>query len=143
MRIGRELGVTHLLEGSLRREGRKVRVGVRLLDLHDPAHPWTRRYDRHLADVFAVQREITRAVADRLDAGCSAQRNRRLDEPPTKDLAAYDLYLRASAGPQIFQSPGEARRAYASQIPLLEAAVARDPGFALAYCGLAVAARRV
>ena len=138
-RIGRELGVAQLLEGSVRRAGGQVQVVIRLINVHDLAHPWDVRYDRRLADVFAVQSEITRAVAARLHAALAPKEKAVLDEPPTRDLAAYDLYLRARAGPTIFQSPGDARRGYASQIPLLEAAVARDPNFALAYCQLALA----
>ena len=138
-RVGRELGVAHLLEGSLQREGSKVHVNLRLVDLHDPGHPWTKEYDRQLADVFAVQGEITRAVADRLDAGLSADEKVAVNRPPTTDLAAYDLYLRAREGPQIFKSPAEALQAYLDRIRLLEGAVARDPGFALAYCELAKA----
>ena len=138
-RVGRELGVAHLLEGSVQREGGKVHVNLRLVDLQDPGHPWTREYDRQLADVFAVQGEITRAVADRLDAKLSADEKAAVNRPPTADLAAYDLYLRAKEGPQIFKTPAEAHQAYLGQIHLLEGAVARDPSFALAYCELAKA----
>ena len=138
-RIGRELGVSQLLEGSVKRTDGQVQVAVRLVDVHDLAHPWAERYDRRLTDVFAVQGEITRAVAARLHAPLTPNEKAAIDAPPTSDLAAYDLYLRAREGPQIFQSPGDARRSYASRIPLLEAAVARDPGFAFAYCELAKA----
>lgn len=137
MRISRELGVAHLLEGSLRREGGKVHLGLRLVDIHDPDHPWTKEYDRQVADVFAVQGEVTRAIAERLDAKLSASEKAAVNRPPTTDLIAYDLYLRAKEGPQIFKSPGDVRRAYSGRIPLLDAAVSRDPGFAFAYCELA------
>ena len=138
-RIGRELGVSQLLEGSVQRTGGHVQVAVRLVNVHDLAHPWNERYDRRLTDVFAVQGEITRAVAARLHTTLAANEKAAIDAPPTSDLAAYDLYLRARAGPQIFQSPGDVRRSYEGRIPLLEAAVARDPGFAFAYCELAKA----
>lgn len=136
-KIGRELGVSHLLEGSVRRENGAVQVRVRLVNVHDLAHPWVQQYDRRLADVFAVQGEVTRAVADQLKAALAPAEKAAIAEPPTNDMAAYDLYLRAREGPKIFKSPGEVRRRYEKQIPLLEAAVARDPNFAFAWCELA------
>ncbi len=138
-KIGQELGVSQLLEGSVKRTGGQVQVAVRLVNVHNLAHPWTEHYDRRLTDVFAVQGEITRAIAARLHAPLTPNEKAAIDAPPTSDLAAYDLYLRAREGPQIFQSPGDARRSYEARIPLLEAAVARDPGFAFAYCELAKA----
>ncbi len=136
-RIARELGVRHLLEGSVRREGGQVHVGVRLADVRDPTHPWAEQYDRRLTDVFVVQGEVTRAVAARLDASLSPGEKAAIDAPPTNDLAAYDLYLRAREGPRIFKSTGDVQRHYQRILPLLEAAVARDPNFAFAYCELA------
>ena len=112
---------------------------VRLNNVHDPAHPWTNQYDRRLTDVFVVQGEITRAVADRLHVALSESQKAAIDEPPTSDLAAYDLYLRArevpramtrSGGPEIFAN---AQRA----VHWLDEAIARDPKFSLAYCELA------
>ena len=138
-RIGRELGVARLLEGSVRREGERVRVTLRLVDVHHLTHLWTEQYDRRLSDVFAVQGEITRAVADRLHAPLSPEEKSAINRPPTDDLAAYDLYLRAREGPTVFKSPGDTRRHYEGRIPLLEEAVARDPGFTFAYCELAKA----
>ena len=138
-RIGGELGVRYLLEGSVRREGGEVRVSVRLDDVHNPAHPWTNQYNRRLPDVFVVQGEITRAVADRLRVVLSEEQKAAIDEPPTSDLAAYDLYLRArevprattySPGKEIFTNAGRA-------VHWLDEAVARDPKFSLAYCELA------
>ena len=104
-----------------------------------PGHPWTNQYDRRLSDVFAVQGEITRAVADRLDVALSESQKAAIDEPPTNDLAAYDLYLHArevprpltrSTGKEIFANDERA-------IHWLDEAVSRDPKFVLAYCELA------
>ena len=137
--IGRELGVWHLLEGSVRREGGEVRVSVRLTDLHDPAHPWTSQYVRRLTDVFAVQGEITRAVADRLRVTLSDEQKAVINEPPTSDLAAYDLYLRAREVPRATTgSPNKEICANALRaVHWLDEAIARDPKFSLAYCELA------
>ncbi len=136
--IGRELGVWHLLEGSLRRDGGQVRIDVRLVDLRDPSHPWEKHYDRLLTDVFTVQGEITQAVAARLGAVLSPREQAAVDEPPTRDLEAYDLYLRASERVRVFKTREEQIRFDRdTSIPLLEEAVARDPKFTLAYCALA------
>ena len=139
-KIGRELGVWHLLEGSLRREDGQVHVQIRVIDLRDPTRNWTARYDRLLTDVFAVQSEITRAVAARLGAKLSRREEVMVDDPPTRDLAAYDFYLRADVGMNLVNTIAErAKYNRDVRIPLLEAAVARDPGFAVAYCELASA----
>ena len=135
--IGRELGVSHLLEGSAKRDGNRLVITLRLVDLHDPAHPWTERYERHLTDVFAVQGEITRAVADRLQAPLSVDEKVRINRPPTTDLVAYDLYLRSREGPEIWPDETGLRHSAERKIELLDQAVARDPKFFLAYCLLA------
>ncbi len=137
-RIGRELGVRHFLEGDVRREGERVRVRVRLIDGRDTAHSWTATYERRLADVFIVQSEIAQAIADHLRTPLSAEERRVISEPPTTDLAAYDLYLRAreiSEAP--FNSTAELFANLGKIIPLLDEAVARDPNFVLAFCALA------
>ncbi len=138
-RIGRELGVRHLLEGSVRREGGQVRILVRLIDVRNLARPWTNQYDRRLTDVFAVQGEITRAVADQLNIALSEGQKVAINEPPTSDLAAYDLYLRARAVPRVTtQTKGkDIFRNGELAIRLLDEAIARDPKFSLAYCELA------
>jgi serine/threonine protein kinase/tetratricopeptide (TPR) repeat protein len=141
--IARELGVRHLFEGSVRREADKVRIAIRLVDVHDQAHPWARQYDRRLPDVFALQAEITRAVADRLHAEFSDPEKAEVDEPPTRDIAAYDLYLRAREGPTLWDNEAAVRRDSERRIALLNEAVTRDPSFTLAYCELAKAHARI
>jgi serine/threonine-protein kinase len=135
--IGRELGVRHLLEGSVWRANGEMRVSLRLVDLRDSQHPWNGTYDRSIKDVFALQSEITRAVAARLQTQLSAGETRALDVPPTTDLHAYDLYLRAGAIDTLAKDVAERRSTTQQKIPLLEEAVARDPKFVLAYFRLA------
>ena len=135
--IGRELGVANLLEGSAKRDGGQLIVTLRLVDLHDPTRPWTQRYERKLADVFAVQGEITRAVADRLQATLSGDEKALINRPPTTDLVAYNLYLRSREGPELWPDETALRHSAEEKIGLLEQAVARDPKFFLAYCLLA------
>jgi serine/threonine protein kinase len=141
--IARELGVRHLLEGSVRREADQVRIAVRLVDVRDLAHRWAWQYDRRLPDVFSLQSEITRAVADRLHAKVSDPEKAEVDALPTKDLAAYDLYLRAREGPTLWDTEADVRRDSERKIALLNEAVTRDPSFTLAYCELAKAHGRM
>jgi serine/threonine protein kinase/Flp pilus assembly protein TadD len=137
--IGRELGVRHLLEGSVWRADGQMRVSLRLVDTRDSDHPWTETYERSITDVFALQSEITRSVAARLRTRLSPNEKSELEEPPTKDQEAYDLYLRARAGPLTFRDEAALRRDSQRKIDLLDKAVARDPKFVLAYCELAKA----
>ena len=136
--IGRQLGVAHLLEGSVQRAGGKVRVNAQLIDARTDGHEWAKIYDRDLADVFAIQSEIAQMIADQLQAKLSPKEKAAIEKRPTKDLAAYDLYLRAKE--LIYNgriNVSRARENDFTSIPLLEQAVARDPAFLLAYCLLA------
>ncbi len=135
--IGRALGVTHLVEGSVQRQGGTLRVMVRLVDVHDQSHPWSKQYDGKVADVFAIQREITREVATRLRANLSAGEQSALDQPLTADPLAYDLYLRAYQVGDQFKGVVALRKGMATKIALLNEAVERDPKFVEAYCLLA------
>jgi TolB-like protein/Tfp pilus assembly protein PilF len=138
-KIGEELGVAHVLEGSVQRAANKVRVNAQLLDARTDAHLWAQTYDRDLADVFAIQSEIAKAIADQLQAKLSPNEKKAIEQPPTKDLAAFDLYSRAkslllTAGFSAAAEP-DLRKA----IELLDEAVKRDPSFFDAYCQLAYA----
>ncbi|MEY2500999.1 MAG: hypothetical protein QOI07_1333 [Verrucomicrobiota bacterium] len=137
--IGHELGVAHLLQGSVQRSGNKVRVIAQLIDSRNDAHLWAQTYDRDLADVFAVQSEIAKAIADQLQAKLSPNEQKAIEQPPTTDLAAFDLYSRAKSLllTASFSATGEPDRRKA--IELLDEAVKRDPSFFNAYCQLAYA----
>src|SRR6476619_1164824 len=137
--IGQQLGVAHLLEGSVQRAANKVRVNAQLIDARTDAHLWAQTYDRDLADVFAIQSEIAKAIADQLQAKLSPNEKKAIEQPPTTDLAAFDLYSRAkslvlTAGFSVTGDP-DLRKA----IELLDEAVKRDPSFFDAYCQLAYA----
>ena len=138
-KIGEELGVAHVIEGSVQRSGNRVRVNAQLIDARNDAHLWAQTYDRALADVFAIQSEIAKAIADQLQAKLSPNEKKAIEEPPTTDLAAFDLYSRAksillTAGFSATSEPEE-RKA----IELLDEAVKRDSSFFDAYCLLAYA----
>ncbi len=135
--IGKELGVAHLLEGSVQRDAKRVRVNAQLIDARTDAHLWAQTYDRDLADVFAIQSEIAKAIADQLQAKLSPNEKKAIEQPPTTDLAAFDLYSRAkslllTADFSMTQEP-DLRKA----IELLDETVKRDPSFFDAYCQLA------
>ena len=89
--IGQQLGVAHLLEGSVQRSANKIRVNAQLIDARTDAHIWAETYDRDLADLFAIQSEIAKAIADQLQAKLSPNEKKAIEQPPTTDLAAFDL----------------------------------------------------
>jgi serine/threonine-protein kinase len=137
--IGRDLGVRHLIEGTVSRAHDQMRVALHLVDLRDGAIQWAATYQRPLKEVFALQSEITQAVAARLKAGLSPNETVALNEPPTADLRAYDLYLRAQAIERLVKDTAEEASVMQQKISLLNDAVNRDPKFVLAYCALATA----
>ena len=137
--IGQQLGVAHVVEGSVQRAANKVRVNAQLVDARTDAHLWAQTYDRDLADVFAIQSEIAKAIADQLQAKLSPNEKKAIEQPPTTDLAAFDLYSRAKSLllTASFSVTGEPDLRKA--IELLDEAVKRDPSFFDAYCQLAYA----
>jgi TolB-like protein/Tfp pilus assembly protein PilF len=137
--IGQELGVSHVIEGSVQRAANKVRVNAQLIDTRTDAHLWAQTYDRDLSDVFAIQSEIAQAIADQLQARLSPNEKAAITKPPTTDLAAFDLYSRGKTLllTATFSTLGGAKFRQATD--LLNQAVARDPAFFEAYCQLALA----
>src|SRR5438270_4504724 len=137
--IGQQLGVAFLLEGRVQRAANRVRVNTQLIDSRNGANLWAQTYDRDLADVFAIQSEIAKAIADQLQAKLSPNEKKAIEQPPTTDLAAFDLYSQAKslllkADFSVTYEPNT-RKA----IELLDEAVKRDPSFFDAYCQLAYA----
>ncbi|CAN5575346.1 hypothetical protein BH20VER3_BH20VER3_16470 [soil metagenome] len=135
--IGQELGVANLVEGSVQRTGGRVRVNAQLIDARSDAHLWANTYDRDLADVFAIQSEIAKAIAKQLRARLSPPERAAIEKPPTKDLAAYDLYLRARNLYAHNTDLGAAEKNLPEAARLLKEAVARDPDFLVAWSLLA------
>src|SRR5438876_2331181 len=93
--IGQQLGVTHVVEGSVQRAANRVRVNAQLIDARSDQQLWAQTYDRDLADVFAIQSEIAKAIADQLRAKLSPREKSAIERPPTSDIVAFDLYTRA------------------------------------------------
>src|SRR6476660_7583455 len=93
--IGQQLGVAHVVEGSVQRAGNRVRINAQLVDARTDRHLWAQTYDRDLADVFAIQSEIAKTIADQLQAKLSLSEKNAIERPPTTDISAFDLYTRA------------------------------------------------
>ncbi len=130
--IGQRLGVTHVLEGSVRKAGDRLRVTVQLVEVDGGYHLWSERYDRGLADVFEIQDEIAQKVALALRGVLSEALRRGQRQAATRNVEAYDYYLR---GRQFFYQARRRGMEYARQ--MFERALALDPGYALAWAGLA------
>jgi TolB-like protein/Flp pilus assembly protein TadD len=133
--IAQALKVAHVLEGSVQRSANRVRVSAQLIDARNDTHVWAEKYDRDLADVFAIQSEIAEKIADQLQAKLSPTERSAMNERPTSDMVAY---LRAK---ELIYDVVNARdrENYFKAVQLLDQAVARDPAFLLAHCQLAYA----
>jgi TolB-like protein/Tfp pilus assembly protein PilF len=137
--IAQQLGVANVVEGSVQRSGNRVRVNAQLVDARTDAHLWAQTYDRDLADVFAIQSEIAKAIADQLQAKLSPNEKKAIEQPPTTDLAAFDLYSRAKSLLLTANFSATSDPDLRKAIELLDEAVKRDPSFFDAYCQLAYA----
>jgi len=131
-RIGRDLRVGAVLEGSVRRAGEALRVTVQLIDVADGYHLWSERFDRRMADVFAIQDEIASSVVRALRVILTDSDRRAFSRALTHDVGAYEYWLR---GRQFFHQARRKSLEYARQ--MFEKAIELDPGFALAHAGVA------
>jgi TolB-like protein/Tfp pilus assembly protein PilF len=136
--IGRELSVANVVEGSVQRSGNRVRVNAQLVDARTDPHLWAQTYDRDLVDVFAIQSEIAKAIAEQLQAKLSPTERNAIERPSTTDIKAFDLYTRAKDLLLRVTLGGTTGRTNLLQgVDLLNQAVTRDPSFFQAYCLLA------
>jgi len=134
--IAKALGVAHVLEGSVQRAGGRVRVSAQLIDARTDSHLWAERYDRDVADVFAIESELAGKIVAQLKSKLSREEKAAIEERPTADLAAYDLYAHAKT--LIDNNPlGEPRKDLFEAVRLLDKAVKADSSFFLAYYQLA------
>ncbi len=129
--IGEKIGVSTLLDGSVRKAGDRLRISVELIDVTDGFRMWSERYDRDIKDVFAVQDEIARRVVEALQLTLSGDERGYLGKPSTRDINAYEYYLR---GRKFFYKYNKQGVAFASE--LFERAIAIDPGYARAFAGI-------
>lgn len=131
-KIGTLLRVNTLLEGSVRKEGNRLRITVQLIDVDDSFHIWSERYDREMEDIFAVQEEIALAIVDKLKGDLLPNEKAALAKHHTRNVAAYQMYLEGRYFWAKRTSEG-LRKA----TECFEKAIEKDPNFALAYAGLA------
>jgi TolB-like protein/Tfp pilus assembly protein PilF len=137
--IASALGVANVVEGTVRREGNRVRVSAQLVDARKDNAVWADSYDRDLTDIFAIQSEVAQAIAGKLSAALSPDEQRRIEQKPTDNIEAYDLYLQAKekiADAEILAG-GDPEKPKHDALRLLEQAVQLDPNFAKAYCLIA------
>jgi TolB-like protein/Tfp pilus assembly protein PilF len=133
--VSQQLGVATVLEGSVQKAGDKVRVNVQLIDARADSHLWAKTYDRDLADVFAIQSEVAQEIADSLQAKLSPAEVNTLATAPTKDTAAYDLFLKGEYEQRLADSSLKAE-SFDQAAAWYRQAIARDSKFALALARL-------
>jgi len=134
--IGEALGVSHVLEGSVRKTGAWLHINAQLIDARTDSHLWAEEYDRDLKDLFAVQSEIAQKVAEHLHVKISPAEKLAIERPPTADLTAFDLYSRAKNLVLAWSYALERTGNLVKAADLLNQAVAHDPTFFQAYCQL-------
>ena len=132
-KIGHQLGVARVVEGSVQRAGNRVRVNAQLIDVSTNRTLWGQTYDRDVADVFAIQSEIATSIARQLQASLSPREKTAIEQAPTNDVTAFELYARAKH----LLASRNAKASLLEAADLLNQAVARDPSFFNAYCLLA------
>lgn len=130
--IAKQLGVTHILEGSVQKASDQVRVNVQLINALNDAHLWADTYDRKLTDIFAVESEIAKTIADTLQVKLSGSEKTAMSKKPTANPEAYELYLKG----RFFwnkRTSADLRKA----VDYFNQAISKDSNYALAYAGLA------
>jgi TolB-like protein/Tfp pilus assembly protein PilF len=131
-KIARQLGVAHILEGSVQKAGEAVRVNVQLINAATDTHLWAESFDRKLTDIFAVESEIAKSIADKLQARLTGSEAHAMSARPTENTEAYQLYLKG----RFFWNKRTAKD-FKTALNYFQEAIDKDPGFALAYAGLA------
>jgi len=130
--IGRKLNVEHVLEGSVRKAGSRVRITAQLVNVKDGYHVWSEKYERDMEDIFAIQDDISLAIADNLKIRLLRKEKEAILKRHTDDLAAYNLYLKGIYFSRMYSAEG-----FNNAIDYFERSLQQDPKYALAYYGLA------
>jgi TolB-like protein/class 3 adenylate cyclase len=134
--IAKDLNVSHVLEGSVRRDNNQVRINAQLIDATTGEHLWAETFDRAYDDIFSLQDEVTGKIIEALKISLEADERLRIERMPTANLEAYELYLKAREGYRTFLP-----ERYAEALDLFRKAIDLDPDFAEAHAGLAQAAQ--
>jgi TolB-like protein len=132
--IGQQLGVAYIMEGSVQRARDRIRINAKLIDARNDAQIWAETYDRTAADLFAVQSELAQSIVTQLKAELSPRQKAEIEERPTEDLAAFELYLQAKAIIDSYINATDVRAALLQALKSLDEAIERDPNFVPAYC---------
>ncbi len=132
--IGRQLGVAYIMEGSVQRARDRLRINAQLIDARTDTHIWAETYDRTAADLFAIQSELAQSIVTQLKAKLSPQQKAEIEERPTQDLDAFELYLQAKAIIDSYVNATDVRAALLQALKSLDEAIQRDPNFVSAYC---------
>ncbi len=132
--IGKQLGVAYIMEGSVQRARDRLRINAELIDARNDSHIWAETYDRTAADLFAIQSELAQSIATQLKAKLSPQQKAEIEEKPTQDLDAFELYLQAKTIIDSYINATDVRAALLQAVKSLDEAIKRDPNFVSAYC---------
>src|SRR5438128_8257292 len=132
--IGRQLGVAYIMEGSVQRARDRLRINAELIDARTDTHVWAETYDRTAADLFAIQSELAQSIVSQLKAKLSPQQKAEIEERPTQDPDAFELYLRAKPSIDSYLNSTDVRAALLQALKSLDDAIQRDPNFVSAYC---------
>ena len=135
--IGKQLGVTHILEGSVQRAGDRLRIAAQLIDARTDSQIWAETYDRTAADLFTIQSELAESIVAQLQTKLSPEQKADIEARPTQDLVAFELYLRAKQIVDSYLIADDVRAALLSALQSLDQAIKRDPDFVSAYCYIA------
>ena len=135
--IGRQLGVAYIVEGTVQRARDRLRINAQLIDARSDAHVWGESYDRTAADLFAIQSELAQSIVTQLKAKLSPEQKAQIEERPTQDLDAFELYLQAKPSVDAYINATDVRAALLQALKSLNDAIKRDPNFVSAYCYVA------
>jgi serine/threonine protein kinase/Tfp pilus assembly protein PilF len=130
--IGKKLNVNNVLEGSVRKSGNRLRITAQLINVTDGYHLWSERFDQEMEDIFAIQDEISLAIADKLKIELIGEEKSKLTKRYTEDVEAYNLYLKGNYFCQMYSAEG-----FAKAIECFDRALRKDPDYALAHVGIA------
>jgi TolB-like protein/Tfp pilus assembly protein PilF len=132
--IGHQLGVAYVVEGSVQRAGDRLRINAQLIDARTDTHIWAETYDRTAADLFAIQSELAESIVAQLKTKLSPKQKAEIEERPTQDLVAFDLYLQAKQIVDSYLVAEDVRAALLKALQSLDEAIKRDEKFVAAYC---------
>src|SRR5438874_2548834 len=137
--IARALNVRNIVEGNVRRAGSRIEISARLIDAKNGKQVWTARYERELNELFAMQAELAQQLASELHVSLTALEKAAIEQRPTNDIKAYELYVQAKDLLRAWKASPDRRKTVTEAVELLEQATQRDPNFSLAYSQLVIA----